>query len=69
MNAVFVDIGYLLALELANDINHAAALAHWRRVTVNLPPLLTTSLSSMKSSHSSTAATCTQKQFRLAATF
>jgi len=43
MNAVFLDTGYLLALELANDINHRAALQHWQRVTQALPPLITTS--------------------------
>lgn len=43
MNAVFVDTGYLLALELANDINHHAALEHWQRVAEALPPLITTS--------------------------
>ena len=43
MNAVFVDTGYLLALELSNDINHQAALQHWQRVSLSLPPLVTTS--------------------------
>lgn len=43
MNAVFVDTGYWLALELANDINHHAALQHWQRAIQSLPPLLTTS--------------------------
>ena len=43
MNAVFVDTSYLLALELSNDINHQAALRHWRRVSAALPPLVTTS--------------------------
>jgi len=32
MDAVFVDTGYLLALELANDINHAVAAGHWQGV-------------------------------------
>lgn len=43
MNSIFVDTGYLLALELANDINHHAALQHWQRVVKALPPLITTS--------------------------
>lgn len=42
MNPVFVDTGYLLALELANDINHQAALQHWQGVAQALPPLITT---------------------------
>jgi len=43
MNTVFVDIGYLLALELANDINHRAALQHWQHAIQELPPLVTAS--------------------------
>ncbi len=30
MNAVFVDTGYLLALELANDQYHQDATRHWQ---------------------------------------
>jgi predicted nucleic acid-binding protein len=30
MNAVFVDTGYLLALEIANDQHHQAATQHWQ---------------------------------------
>jgi uncharacterized protein len=40
--AVFLDTSYLLALELAHDQNHVAALAHWRGVAQLLPPLVTT---------------------------
>jgi len=43
MNAVFLDTGYLLALELSKDQNHRAALTHWRSMRRRLPPLLTTS--------------------------
>lgn len=43
MDAIFVDTGYWLALELANDQNHAAALGHWQRIVKALPPLVTTS--------------------------
>ena len=43
MNAVFVDTGYLLALEIANDQNHRAAVEHWQQITTALPPLVTTS--------------------------
>ena len=43
MNAVFLDTGYLLALELLKDQNHRATLSHWRSMRRRLPPLLTTS--------------------------
>ena len=39
---VFLDTSYLLALELANDQNHAPAQAHWRSVAQQLPLLVTT---------------------------
>jgi len=43
MNPVFLDTGYLIALELAGDQNHRAALKHWRSVIKSIPPLITTS--------------------------
>jgi predicted nucleic acid-binding protein len=43
MNAVFLDTGYLLALELSNDSNHQAAQQHWMSVRHALPQLVTTS--------------------------
>jgi predicted nucleic acid-binding protein len=43
MNAVFVDTGYLLALELTNDQHHQAATRHWQGVVTALPRLVTTS--------------------------
>ncbi len=43
MNAVFVDTGYLLALEITNDQNHQAATRHWQGVVTTLPRLVTTS--------------------------
>lgn len=43
MNAVFLDTGYVLALELSNDQNHRAAVTHWRGLRKRLPPLVTTS--------------------------
>jgi predicted nucleic acid-binding protein len=49
MNAVFVDTGYLLALEIANDQNHQAATRHWQGVVTALPRLVTTSYGLMKS--------------------
>ncbi len=41
MNAVFLDTGYLLALELSKDQNHRAASKHWRSVKKRRPPLVT----------------------------
>lgn len=43
MEPRFLDTGYLLALELANDINHQAALRHWQSLGQALPLLVTTS--------------------------
>ena len=43
MPTVFMDTGYLLALELANDQNHRAALAHWNDLKADLPTIVTTS--------------------------
>jgi len=43
MNMVFLDTGYLLALELANDQNHQAAADHWKQVAGAAPALVTTS--------------------------
>jgi uncharacterized protein len=43
MNAVFVDTGDLLALEIANDQHHQAAIRHWQAVVMALPRLVTTS--------------------------
>jgi len=44
MKSVFLDTGYLIALEASDDQNHAAARRHWRAFSGRLPPLLTTSL-------------------------
>ena len=43
MKPLFVDTGYLLALELAHDQNHPAAKRHWQALLDALPPLVTTS--------------------------
>lgn len=43
MNALFLDTGYLIALETADDQHHAEALRHWQTLTPSLPLLVTTS--------------------------
>jgi uncharacterized protein len=43
MSAVFLDAGYVLALELSNDQNHRVAVRHWLSLKKRLPPLVTTS--------------------------
>jgi predicted nucleic acid-binding protein len=43
MKSVFLDTGYVIALELASDQNHQVALKHWRSVAKSLPLLVTTS--------------------------
>lgn len=42
MKSLFLDTAYLLALELSNDQNHQAAVAHWSIFSAQLPPLVTT---------------------------
>jgi uncharacterized protein len=43
MDLILVDTGYWLALELARDQNHPAAIEHWRSLTEKLPRLVATS--------------------------
>lgn len=43
MSALFIDAGYLIALEASDDQNHEAAARHWRGLLKSLPPLATTS--------------------------
>src|ERR1044071_4002621 len=43
MSRVFLDTGCLLALELARDQNHSAAMQQWQSVTGSLPAFATTS--------------------------
>jgi predicted nucleic acid-binding protein len=43
MKSVFLDTGYVIALELASDQNHKGALKHWRSTAKSLPLLVTTS--------------------------
>ncbi len=43
MNTYFLDTGYVLALELANDQNHTKASEHWQSVRAATARLLTSS--------------------------
>jgi len=43
MKSVFLDTGYVIALELTSDQNHRVVLKHWRSVAKSLPLLVTTS--------------------------
>jgi len=43
MNRIFLDTGYLIALETANDQHHEAAQRHWWRFIKGSPRLVTTS--------------------------
>lgn len=43
MSPVFLDTGYILALESAADQHHDRAAAHWRGSAQSLPLLVTTS--------------------------
>jgi len=43
LTPVFLDTGYLIALEAADDQHHTAALRHWRAYIQSRPQLVTTS--------------------------
>ena len=43
MKPLFIDDGYLIALEASDDQNHDSAQRHWRGLLQSLPPLVTTS--------------------------
>lgn len=43
MTPAFLDTGYLIALEAADDQHHTAALRHWREYVQSRPQLVTTS--------------------------
>ena len=43
MDSIFLDTGYIIALEASDDQNHEASLQHWSLFVKNLPPVVTTS--------------------------
>jgi uncharacterized protein len=43
MSAFFLDTGYLIALEAADDQHHKKALRHWKSFAKHRPQLVTTS--------------------------
>jgi uncharacterized protein len=42
MRSVFLDTGYILALELKQDQHHSAAQWHWQQLRASLPHIVTT---------------------------
>jgi predicted nucleic acid-binding protein len=44
MTPVFLDSGYIIALESSDDQNHSAAVRHWKLLRHRLPQLVTHSL-------------------------
>lgn len=44
MTPVFLDSGYIIALETSDDENHSAAIRQWKNFRKHLPPLVTHSL-------------------------
>jgi predicted nucleic acid-binding protein len=43
MRSIFLDTGYIIALEAADDQSHSIARDHWQSVIAALPRLITTS--------------------------
>ena len=43
MTPLFIDAGYLIALEASDDQHHDSAVRHWRGLLESLPSLVTTS--------------------------
>ncbi len=42
MKTLFLDAGYLIAVEAADDQNHQAAFSHWQELVENPPQIITT---------------------------
>jgi len=42
MNRVFLDTGYLIALEASDDQHHDEAIQHWRQSVPDLSSIVTT---------------------------
>lgn len=42
MDTLFLDTGYLIALEAIDDQHHQAASLHWQEIAQTLPPIITT---------------------------
>jgi predicted nucleic acid-binding protein len=43
MTEAFLDTGYIIALEVADDQRHQDAVKHWQSLSSSLPRLVTTS--------------------------
>ncbi len=43
MRTLFLDAGYVIALEASDDQNHKAASQHWRKLLKSSPSFVTTS--------------------------
>lgn len=43
MSPVFIDTGFLIAVEMVQDQHHSAAIDAWRRILLSPPELVTTS--------------------------
>jgi uncharacterized protein len=42
METIFLDAGYIIALEAEDDQHHESAIHHWQTLSKKLPPIVTT---------------------------